>query len=396
MPTALVLDGGSGPSLATTRSLGRDGWRVLAPVGTRSAFSRFAARSVPLAEADADPAAFVAGVERALAAEPVDVVVPATDASVELLWANVERFGPIRIVGAANRELAELALDKARTLSAADAAGFGTPEWVAPSDVDEARAALGRIGLPCVVKPRRSYVAEGGRLRHRRHTVVRAARELERALVAQSEPDGTLPVVESFVRGRSLSATAVLGGGRLLALVARETLTFDPIAGGSSVWKRTIPADAPGVQEAVALLRHAGWEGLAEVEYQVPADGRPRLMEIGARVHGWVPLAVAAGVDLPLIAARALLGDELPDAPPYAAGVEMRWPAGELNRVREAFRAGAALPPGLTRAAVVASLWPPWRPGMRYDGLDLSDPSPWLPAPLRALAERRRRAPAGP
>src|SRR5437588_287215 len=46
--TALALDGRSGIALATVRSLGRAGWRVLSPAGTRSAASRFASATVPL------------------------------------------------------------------------------------------------------------------------------------------------------------------------------------------------------------------------------------------------------------------------------------------------------------------------------------------------------------
>lgn len=110
-------------------------------------------------------------------------------------------------------------------------------------------------------------------------------------------------------------------------------------------------------------------------------------MEIGVRVHGWIGLAVAAGADLPLIAAQALLGDELPPGASYRSGVEMRWPVGELNRLHEAFRRGARLPPGMSRRDVVTALWPPWRPGMRYDGIDVRDPAPWLPAALRRRAE---------
>src|SRR5205814_6007110 len=101
---------------------------------------------------------------------------------------------------------------------------------------------------------------------------------------------------------------AVVSHGRLLAAAARETFSFVPIAGGTSVWKRTIPPSDAGVAEACRLLVDVGFEGLAEVEYQVGEDGVPRLMEIGARAHGWLGLAVAAGADLPAIAAAALLG----------------------------------------------------------------------------------------
>ena len=392
--SALVLDGASGPALAVVRSLGRAGWRVLTTAGTRSAASRHAAGVYEIAAADEDPAAFVAGVLTAVETEPFDVVVPATDASVELLWANEGVLGDARILGA-DRPSFEIAVDKARTLAAADRAGFGTPEWLAPSTVEEARASIERIGLPCVVKPRRSYSRDGTRLSHRRHTVVRKLEELEAALHAQTGDDGALPVVEAFVPGRALSVTAVLREGRILALVARETLTFAPIGGGTSVWKRTIPPTDTGVRDAADLLVSLGYEGLAEVEFQVPADKRPRLMEIGMRVHGWIPLAVAAGVDMPLIAAQSLLGDSLPDAAPYRVGVEMRWPAGEVNRLREAFRPGSVLPPGVTRRSVLASLWPPWRPGMSYDGFHINDPLPWLPSPVRRRAERPPARPAG-
>ena len=67
----------------------------------------------------------------------------------------------------------------------------------------------------------------------------------------------------------------------------------------------------------------------------------------------------------------------------------MRWPAGEAHRFAAALRPGAGLPPGMTRRGVLARLWPPWRPGMRYDGLELGDPRPWLRTPGGALRARR-------
>jgi hypothetical protein len=61
----------------------------------------------------------------------------------------------------------------------------------------------------------------------------------------------------------------------------------------------------------------------------------------------------------------------------------MRWPAGEVRRMREALLRRTTLPPGTTRRAVLALAWPPWAPGMRYDGLDLGDTGPWLGLPRR-------------
>ena len=382
---ALVLDGGSGAALSVVRSLGRAGWRVRVGAGTRSARSRYVAGTVTLPDAVADPSGFVDGVGAALALETTSVVVPCSDASVQLVWEHDDRLCGAAVMGG-DRHSALLAIDKHRTLELADRCGFPTPAWRAPSTIAEAESALAELGLPCVVKPRHSYAWNGRRMTHRRHAFVRAPGELPAALAAGADHGGALPILQAYVPGRAISVSAVLSHGRVLASVARETLSFHPVAGGTSVWKRTIPAGDAGIHQALKLLQDIGYEGLAEVEYQVGADGVPRLMEIGPRPHGWIALACAAGVDLPLVAARALIGEPVGQQRPYRVGVEMRWPAGELDRIHDALRFRADLPPGVSRAQVLSRSWPPWRRGMLYDNIDLSDLGPWVPERLRRSA----------
>jgi predicted ATP-grasp superfamily ATP-dependent carboligase len=336
-------------------------------------------------DAAAEPVGFVDALAEAVARERTCVVVPCSDASVQLVWEHADRLCGAAVMGG-DRRSALLAIDKFRTLQAAERVGFPTPAWRAPSTMAEADSSLAELGLPCVVKPRHSYAWNGRSLRHRRHVFVRSHEELPAALAAGADADGKLPILQAYVPGRALSVSAVLSRGKILATVAREALSFHPVAGGTSVWKRTIGLDDVGVREALTLLVDIGYEGLAEVEYQVGDDGVPRLMEIGPRPHGWVALACAAGVDLPLVAARALIGEALPQQDPYRAGVEMRWPAGELDRIRDALRIRADLPPGVSRAQVLACSWPPWRPGMLYDNIDPADLGPWIPAWLRRLA----------
>jgi peptidoglycan/xylan/chitin deacetylase (PgdA/CDA1 family) len=74
----------------------------------------------------------------------------------------------------------------------------------------------------------------------------------------------------------------------------------------------------------------------------------------------------------------------------------MRWPGGELRRIRAALDPRVELPVGVTRAEVFSRAWPPWRPGMRYDGVDRADLVPILPAPLRAAASGRGALRPGP
>jgi peptidoglycan/xylan/chitin deacetylase (PgdA/CDA1 family)/predicted ATP-grasp superfamily ATP-dependent carboligase len=371
--TALVLDGNTGPALAVTRSLGRDGWSVVTESGTKASWSKHSVGTARLPSTVREPDAFVEALAAAVDRLEPAIVVPATDASLQLAWSAVGDT-PTRILGG-DRRTVDTALDKVATLRAAERVGFPVPRWFLPESAQEARAAFAELGSPCVVKPRTSYLRRGSELVHRRHLVVDSVPALERALAALSDSGDALPLVQELVPGRAMSATAVVHDGRVLARVARQTLTFYPVAGGTSVWKRTVPADDAGVAEAVELLVRIGLHGLAEVEYQVGSDGRPRLMEIGARIHGWVPLAIAAGVDLPSLAADAAIGDLRPQDGGYAVAMEMRWLAGELLRLRAVTRQDE-LPVDVTRTSILASAWPPWRPGMRFDGIDRTDLGP--------------------
>jgi peptidoglycan/xylan/chitin deacetylase (PgdA/CDA1 family)/glutathione synthase/RimK-type ligase-like ATP-grasp enzyme len=383
---ALIVDGNTGPSLAVVRSLGRQGWRIVAPAGSRAARSRFTNQVVDLADAVQEPQAFEAGLARLVDQVPLDVVIPSTDASLEACWRVVGERDQPHILGGDARTV-RMTLDKVECLRVAEKHGFPVPVWFAPDSAREALDVVGALGTPFVVKPRRSFVTIGSVLHHRRHVILRGHEDLEAVMSALAEPTGELPVLQQYVPGRSLSVSAVVHGGQVIGSVARETFTFHPVAGGTSVWKRTIDPGDVGVAEALRLLCDIGLEGLAEAEYQVGADGSPRLMEIGARVHGWIPLAMVAGVDLPLLAAQAAIGQDVRPAPPYRVGVEMRWPAGELLRLRAALGPRSSLPPDVKRRTVVAGLWPPWRPGMRYDGIDFTDPRPWITRP-RSLRRR--------
>jgi predicted ATP-grasp superfamily ATP-dependent carboligase len=382
-PRVLVLDGRSGSALATVRSLGAAGWHVLAPAGSRSAASRYASYSAPVPDAFEAPERFQQAIIETVRAFDVAVVVPCTDASMSLLDEIRGELEGAQVMGA-SEPLSKLLRDKATALHAAAEAGFQVPIGGVPDDLAAAVRLADDVGYPCVVKPRLSAVRRGLRLAQVRHGVAYNEAEL-RVLLAQSEGDP--PLIQELVPGRALSVGAVLRDGLVLARVARETLSFHPVGGGTSVWKRTIRPDDTGVQAALDLLLALGYEGLAEVEYQVGADGAPRLMEVGVRAFGWFPLAIAAGVNLPLIAGQSLMGEAIAPALDYRVGLEMRWLGGEILRVRDALARGRYVPPGISRRAVISRAWPPWRRGMLYDGLALDDPAPWIPARWRRHAQ---------
>jgi carbamoyl-phosphate synthase large subunit len=338
--------------------------------------SRYADATVAVPDATGDGHRFLSAVSACVKAERVDVVVPSTDASLQRLWDGADALCGARILGCDRASFRRL-LDKADCLKAAQERGFPTPVWDTPGSPSEAPRLLRTVGLPAVVKPRRSYDLRGDRLVQRRHHLVTRGADLGSAVAECTDQAGRLPLIQEYVAGRAMSVSAVIWNGRVVAHIARETMSFIPIQGGTSVWKRTVSPHDGGVRAALRLLIDLRYEGLAEVEYQLDASGTPRLMEIGLRSHGWIPLAVAAGVDLPRIAADLLVGRTSCPRRTYTIGTEMRWPKGELLRLREGMRRSP--PPGTRRRDLVRTAWPPWRPGMRYDGVVRDDLALWLP-----------------
>jgi len=389
LPTCLIIDGDSGAGLSFARRLGRAGWTVLAPRGSRAAASRHVARTVALSDAVRSPDACRDDLLRIVGdpRTPVDLVVPASDGSWELTHSVLRESGTA--IAGGNAEASLPLLDKAHTLRVSEEAGFPVPAWIDPPTVEAVAGAAAEIGFPCVVKPRRSFQRINGAVKQLRHEIVRDGDEAAAAAAALSGAAGP-PIVQALVSGRSLAVTAVIRDGVVLATAARETLSAFPLLGGNSVRRRTISTTEPGVAEALAFLVATGLSGLAEVEYQVDSAGTPRLMEIGPRPHGRVTLAVAAGVDLPRYAAAVALGLAIEPSPACRVGVEMSWPGGELYRLRAALSRGTAVPYPLTRRQVLSAAWPPWRPGMRYDGIDVRDLGPMLPRRFRAAAERSK------
>jgi predicted ATP-grasp superfamily ATP-dependent carboligase len=109
------------------------------------------------------------------------------------------------------------------------------------------------------------------------------------------------------------------GQGDCVAWFVHERLREYPLSGGPSTDRRSVH-DARLVELSLALLRRLGWRGIAMVEWKMG-----QLLEINPRFWGSLELAIRAGVDFPVLYARAASGDALGPPPSYPDGVRCRW-----------------------------------------------------------------------
>jgi biotin carboxylase len=206
------------------------------------------------------------------------------------------------------------------------------------------------------------------------------------ALVCESDDDlrnalrGLPPdepvIAQERAQGALVAVTVVLDrGGAIVARFQQSAIRLWPTSAGASSLGRSVPPDLELIDRVAALMRSAGYWGLAQVQLVQTHRGHAAI-DVNPRFYGSLPLARAAGVNLPLAWHQVASGEGAPPQLDYRAGVTYRWLEGELtaawNGERSRLRHRAARP----RAG---AMW------------DWDDPAPGLILAAGAAAPRLRR-----
>ncbi len=176
---------------------------------------------------------------------------------------------------------------------------------------------------------------------------------------------------------------ALIGqGGEVVAQFQQRGIGTWPNAAG--VWTRaeTIPLDTELAERSTLFLRELGWSGLVQLQFLVPEGGRPRLIDLNGRFYASLHLAVAAGLDLPVMWAGRATGRELGRGRTPRTGVRYQWLEGDLRRALSTDR-GQRLRELRSclryRQGAIDSLW------------SRDDPAPglrWLASAVRSAVDR--------
>ena len=308
MPQAFVLAGGSRSQLGLLRQARALGHAVCVIDGAETA-PLFAEADHRIVRSFADVDGVLAELAQ-LGIEPVAVATMGSDQAVLPTARLAERLGlpglPVRT--------AEIVADKRKMRAAFEEAGVDSPPGRELSNLDEARQALGEVGVPAVVKP----VDGSGQ---RGVTEIRSAEELqaavERALAASR---AGAAVLERYVSGDEYTVNGFLLDGEYFPMsVTRRRLHPPPPLGVciAHLYPSNLP---PNGERELFRLAHAtsravGIEsGPSYVQVRVE-NGRPWTIEVGARLGG--------GKDAEL--AKLVTGFD-------AIRANVLWALGELSR----------------------------------------------------------------
>jgi predicted ATP-grasp superfamily ATP-dependent carboligase len=352
VPTVLVTDDVSGQNraaLATVRALAREGIRSKVTVcgrGSITAASRYCGPA--LVVPPAGQPGYAAALRRHVEQGQFLATMPSSDVAMVAL----------------EHPSAGL-VDKALLSGRARDAGLCVlPDRVFESAAELLAAADG-FDYPVVVK---SVMKSGlGNLQ-----AVRA--ESPRELASVADAPGRL-IVQPFEDGPMSAISGVSWDGELLAVCHQRYLRIWPPRAGVACAAETISGDRE--VEAGVLRLLGAHRGVFQAQF---LGGY--LLDVNPRVYGSLPLAVAAGANLPAMVCAAELGHRGPlvRARP---GVWFRWLEGDLRNLTDAIRRRE-----MSVGAAVRQLRP--RRGTAHSIESLRDPAPLLARARRAVAGRVR------
>src|SRR5204862_2358158 len=111
------------------------------------------------------------------------------------------------------------------------------------------------------------------------------------------------------VGGRLMAFTSVVDGERrMVARVQQEAERTYPRGLGCSARAHTVPVDEDLAARVARLLAKLDWSGLSELQFIVPEQGEPLLIDFNGRFYGSMSLALAAGANLPAVWAAVATG----------------------------------------------------------------------------------------
>lgn len=328
-----------------------------------------------------EPQAFVQFIFEFVRANQIDLVVPLTDWTLGPLSVERERFSGLCPLAMPSHSAIEFASDKFRTIELAQEIGIGAPKTRLVRSLADL-SGLKEFGFPAVVKDRFSVRWIQQKAVFGSVTYAYSPEDLQKRVADRLEKAGDV-LVQEFVSGQGIGFSCFVANGKTFVpfqwLRVREV---DPRGSASSA-RKSIALDEALVSQSQELITRMGFEGIAMVEYKRTLDGRLILMEINGRPWGSIGLPFAAGIDYPRYLIDWWLEGKLPpEKIAYREEILCRRAVSELTHLSN-IRAGRPA----NWPATYPRFWPtllrmalPWRPGMCYDDLWISDLRPGIAA----------------
>lgn len=371
----LVFGDDSSAFLGAVRSLGRQGLEVH---GAGSNMSLPAYASLYLADHHVIPpyrgdgAEWLATVRSLIRQHGFALLVPTSDASLVQLSSHAEDLLPARCAVPSAESLG-LFTDKWNTRKAAQALDIPVADGMLINDDCDVDAVTKALGLPLILKQRRSY-SRGQSVQKSAVAIVSSPEELARRM------DGSPSMIaEAFIPGFCRGVSVLAYQGEILQAFQHCRLRQEHATGPSS-WRVSEPLDPRMLEAARKLIAHADYTGIAMFEFRCHKQhGDFALLEVNARIWGSIHLAMGAGADYVAALHDLLLEGRMPvSRRDFAVGGQKMSLRGEWDGLAYAWEETIGLKARLALLPRLASLLSSLTSGAGFDSFVSDDPEPFL------------------
>ena len=342
MKPVLVLDADQRSALAVTRSLGRRGIPVHTGEAASAALagrSRFSRQFTEYPSPAREPEHFIQSLIELVQKQQIGMLLPMTELTSRLLLEHRQEFHGIQIPFPDQQTVDRLA-DKCALMRLASALQIPIPKtWYADSP-DKLPAPLEDLPYPLILKPGMSWLFLQGQWRRAGVRSASTPQEAREILTSDPAFQAHPFLLQEYVEGHGAGVFALYDNGKPLAFFAHRRLREKPPEGGVSVLSESVEVDPLQGAHARTLLDHAGWHGIAMVEFRLAPDGTAYLMEINTRFWGSLQLAIDAGVDFPWLLYQLASGEQPEAVSNYRSGKRLRWLLGDLDHLYLVLRDG--------------------------------------------------------
>jgi predicted ATP-grasp superfamily ATP-dependent carboligase len=296
MRVLIVDEGRERSSVAVARALVDRGWTVDAGSVAPNLASR--ARAISgwrqVAHTSDGQDAFVDSINAQVERHGYDVVFVSWEAAVCALSACRDRLHfP---VGYGPHEGLLQAIDKEQLMTVAARVGLGVP-----STSHATADAVEQMTMPVIIKPASPLeVSFAAMSFDDPKTAVAQAQQIEAA--------GGRAIVQEQLRGELIAVSLVAGESGIVSIAQQRAVHMWPTPVGVTARGVTVPVDAELECQIERLLEELRWQGLAQLQFLVPENGEPRLLDFNPRTYGSIALAIRAGANHPDVWARLITG----------------------------------------------------------------------------------------
>jgi hypothetical protein len=358
----LITDGETRAALAATRALGRRGHAIFVAGHEKhniSARSKYCKSNFLTPSPLQGKTKYSEIIYDIVTNQKIDFILPLTEQSIYQLNKIRDRMDGRAILACAPAEAMEAVSNKYNLFRLAQSAGVPIPETTFISDPEDFFTRESRItSFPVVVKPAYSKIPVGDRIISTRVSYASDRHELQS--LYESNPVLRYPsLIQELIIGPGTGLFTLFDGDCHLALFSHRRLLEKPPSGGVSVISESIAVDPEMALSAEKLLCAVGWKGVAMVEFKKDQrDGKAKLIEINGRFWGSLQLAIASGVNFPVLCLDYYLGKKpaslLSD---FLVGQKLKWFLGIMDHLVIRLQRGddkINLPPGSPSCCEIA------------------------------------------